>query len=80
MSFTDEIHDLTSVDDADFVCARCDDPLCEERMVYLSSRPCPELADSYAAVTKAYCPDCIAGIGMLAFTAEARAHAPGPLE
>ncbi|WP_165875340.1 hypothetical protein [Natrarchaeobius chitinivorans] len=66
----------TETDDdlADPVCDRCGKPIPSERVIHLSSEPCRELAGRYAAVTRTYCPNCIAGIGMLEFTREARAH------
>ncbi|RQG96771.1 hypothetical protein [Natrarchaeobius oligotrophus] len=73
-----KIPDGATVDDA--ACDRCGDPISERRVISLSSQPCPALADSYAAVTKAYCPDCVAGIGMLALVDEPRARTPGALE
>ncbi|MEY7849086.1 hypothetical protein AB7C87_07780 [Natrarchaeobius sp. A-rgal3] len=60
---------------AEPVCDRCSEPIPAERVISLSSEPCHELADRYAAVTRTYCPDCIAAIGMLEFTPEARPNA-----
>ncbi|RQG90668.1 hypothetical protein [Natrarchaeobius chitinivorans] len=54
------------------VCDRCGDPIREDRVFRLSSEPCPALAGRYEAVTKTYCPDCVAGIGMLALSAGPR--------
>ncbi|RQG93813.1 hypothetical protein [Natrarchaeobius chitinivorans] len=59
----------------DPVCDRCGDPIPAERVIFLSSEPCAALADRYDPVTATYCPDCIAGIGMLALGAETRAPA-----
>ncbi|WP_369728790.1 hypothetical protein [Natrarchaeobius versutus] len=41
-------------------------------MISLSSEPCRELAGRYASITRTYCPDYVAAIGMLEFTREAR--------
>ncbi|RQG97925.1 hypothetical protein [Natrarchaeobius chitinivorans] len=72
MSSSDD-HAIGSADDlADPVCDRCDDRIPEERVLYLSSQPCPELEEQDAAVTRTYCPDCIAGIGLLEFAREDR--------
>ncbi|RQG99997.1 hypothetical protein [Natrarchaeobius oligotrophus] len=74
MSSGREVADPKSADGLESVCDRCGDPVPSERMIRLSSEPCPELEGRYAAVTKSYCPDCVAGIGMLAFVTEARAR------
>ncbi|RQH01771.1 hypothetical protein [Natrarchaeobius oligotrophus] len=55
-----------SADDlADSVCDRCGDPVSRDRVIRLSSEPCPALEGRYVAVTKPYCPDCVAAVGML---------------
>ncbi|RQH01913.1 hypothetical protein [Natrarchaeobius oligotrophus] len=75
MSSANDAADTAGVDRPATVCDRCGDRLPEDRVIRLSSDPCPALADRYEGVAETCCPDCIAGIGMLAFTAEARAFA-----
>ncbi|RQG95967.1 hypothetical protein [Natrarchaeobius chitinivorans] len=58
----------------DRVCARCGDPIGDGRLFILSAVPCVELADRYGSVTEPYCPDCVAGIGMLSFSVGTRGH------
>ncbi|MWV41413.1 hypothetical protein [Natrialba sp. INN-245] len=55
------------------VCDRCDEPVRDDRVIRLSAKPCPELADRYESVRQVYCPDCVAAVGMLEFAAGARA-------
>ncbi|RQG94578.1 hypothetical protein [Natrarchaeobius chitinivorans] len=74
MSSEREAAGAESVDDSELRCDRCGDPIRENRVIHLSSDPCPALAGRYVAVTETYCPDCVAGIGMLAFVAETRAR------
>ncbi|RQH00977.1 hypothetical protein [Natrarchaeobius oligotrophus] len=76
MSTSHGAADAGSADGSELVCDRCDDPVPPDRVIRLSSEPCSELADRYAAVTRPHCPDCVAAVGMLAFAAETRAHAP----
>lgn len=52
-------------------CYRCGDSIPADRVLRVSTRPCPELEGRYAAVARACCPDCAAGIGLLALTGEA---------
>ncbi|RQH03433.1 hypothetical protein [Natrarchaeobius oligotrophus] len=60
-----------SADDlADPVCDRCGEPIPNDRVIRLSSEPCPALERRYVAVTKPYCPDCVAAVGMLALEGE----------
>ncbi|WP_124191214.1 hypothetical protein [Natrarchaeobius oligotrophus] len=74
MSSGRETAGATGPDAAELVCDRCGDPVPPERVIRLSSEPCSELANRYAAVSRAYCPDCVAGIGMLGFAVETRAR------
>lgn len=73
--------DATSVDDplAD-ACHRCGESIYDDRMIRLSSEPCPALDDRYEAVTRSYCPDCVAGIGMLAVATDPGTRSPTEAE
>ncbi len=65
--------DETSVDRSPpAVCYRCGESVPAGRILAVSTSPGPDLAERYAAVTRACCPDCAAAIGMLALTGEAR--------
>ncbi|RQG95297.1 hypothetical protein [Natrarchaeobius oligotrophus] len=46
-------------------CYRCDRPLEDERWIRLDARPGSGVADAYERVSRACCPDCVAGIGLL---------------
>ncbi|RQG90339.1 hypothetical protein EA462_10215 [Natrarchaeobius halalkaliphilus] len=58
----------------DLVCGRCGDSVPAARVIHLSSEPCPELTGHYESVTKSFCSDCVAAVGMLEFTAAARSR------
>ncbi len=51
-------------------CDRCGEPVRDDRVIRISSEPCPELADRYRSTSRAYCPDCVASIGLLALATE----------
>ncbi|WP_124177151.1 hypothetical protein [Natrarchaeobius halalkaliphilus] len=77
MSSERETADASSDDTASgLVCGRCDDPIRRDRVIRLSTEPCPELAERYEPVAKPYCSDCIAAIGMLAFATHPRSRCP----
>ncbi|WP_124191619.1 hypothetical protein [Natrarchaeobius oligotrophus] len=65
-----------SAADSGPACDRCGDPIRGERAFRLSSEPSPALADRYEPVSRSYCPDCVAAVGMLAFAPAARARSP----
>ncbi|WP_459887940.1 hypothetical protein [Halostagnicola bangensis] len=55
------------------VCYRCGESVPAGRVLAVSTSPGPDLAERYAAVTRACCPDCAAAIGMLALSNGPRA-------
>ncbi|QLG49881.1 hypothetical protein [Natrinema halophilum] len=62
---------------------RCDRPgeaVRGDRVIRVSSEPCPDLADRYRAVSRSYCPDCVAGIGLLAVSTDTMARLPTKTE
>ncbi|RQG97705.1 hypothetical protein [Natrarchaeobius chitinivorans] len=75
MSSGREAADAGSTDRLECVCDRCGDPVRADRVIRISSEPCPELDGRYAAVTKPFCPDCVAGIGLLEFHTNPRTGA-----
>ncbi|RQG92364.1 hypothetical protein [Natrarchaeobius chitinivorans] len=81
MSHGRDVADGTGVDgSSETDCDRCGKRVRDDRVIRLSSDPCFELSGRYEAVTETCCSDCIAGIGLLAFTAEARAYSPSGSE
>ncbi|WP_139231114.1 hypothetical protein [Halostagnicola kamekurae] len=70
-SSTDDSGGHSSADrSSSTVCYRCDESIPADRVLRVSTRPCPALESRYAAVARACCPDCAAGIGLLALTGE----------
>ncbi|WP_124190697.1 hypothetical protein [Natrarchaeobius oligotrophus] len=76
MSSGRESADAASDGAPEFVCDRCGDVRPADRVIRLSSEPCPALADRYDPVVRTWCADCVAGIGLLAFSVETRARPP----
>lgn len=46
-------------------CDRCDRDIEVDRWIRLSTQPGPGLAGHYVAVSRSWCPDCVAAVGLL---------------